>query len=299
MLWTGVRLLSCLLGILTRRCFYKIPDRDEHVTSYPSATWRLLRMPPADGAMNMAIDEAILRAVAARVVQPTLRLYAWEPPCLSLGRAQLAADADTQALRAAGFGLVRRPTGGKAILHVDELTYSVVAPEDEPRVAGGIVESYRRLSGGLIRGLEHLGVTGLVAGRRMSGSRSQGPICFEVPSDYEVTAGGRKLAGSAQMRSQSTVLQHGTVPLYGDITRICGVLAARPDPTRVRARATSVQEALGRPVTWDEAVDAMIASFAEALNLQFESGTVIGQEQGWARELHEEKYATEAWTYRA
>ena len=109
------------------------------MTDYPPATWRLLRSAPADGATNMAVDEAILRAVAAGRVPPTLRLYAWEPPCLSLGRAQAAADVDLGALRVAGgstelaevFDLVRRPTGGKAILHVDELTYSVVAPGDD------------------------------------------------------------------------------------------------------------------------------------------------------------------------
>jgi len=105
----------------------------------------------------MAIDEAILCAVAAGLAPPTLRLYAWAPPCLSLGRAQPLADVDLEALRAAGFDLVRRPTGGKAILHADELTYSVIAPESEPRVAGGVIESYRRLSRGLVCALEESG----------------------------------------------------------------------------------------------------------------------------------------------
>ena len=99
----------------------------------------------------MAVDEAILRAVAAGLAPPTLRLYAWEPATLSLGRAQRAAEVDLKAIATAGFGLVRRPTGGKAILHVDELTYSVVAPRDEPRVAGPLIESYRRLSAGLLK----------------------------------------------------------------------------------------------------------------------------------------------------
>ncbi|RLC86950.1 MAG: hypothetical protein DRI79_09275, partial [Chloroflexi bacterium] len=181
----------------------------------------------------MAVDEAILRAVAAGLVPPTLRLYAWEPPCLSLGRAQPLADVDREAVQAAGFNLVRRPTGGRAILHVDELTYSVVAPQGEPRVTGGIVESYRRLSAGLVHGLERLGMAGLVADRRAPPSptgRGGTGVCFEVPSDYEITAGGRKLVGSAQMRAQSVVLQHGAVPLHGDIARICSLLASRPDP---------------------------------------------------------------------
>jgi len=268
------------------------------MNDYPPAAWRLLRSAPADGAMNMALDEAILRAVAAGLVPPTLRLYGWAPPSLSLGRGQPAADADRGALRAAGFGLVRRPTGGRAILHADELTYSIVAPEGEPRVTGDIVESYRRLSQGLIHGLERLGVAGLAADRRVGDRRAEGPVCFEVPSDYEITVDGRKLAGSAQMRAQGVVLQHGAVPLYGDIARICRVLAAHPDPARVRARATSVAEALGRPVTWDEAADAMAAGFAEALNLRLEPGGLTDEERTWAEALRADKYATEEWTHR-
>ncbi len=266
------------------------------MSDYAVATWRLLRSAPADGATNMAVDEAILRAVAAGRVPPTLRFYAWEPPCLSLGRAQKASDVDRDALRAAGFDLVRRPTGGKAILHADELTYSVVAPQEEPRVTGGVVESYRRLSAGLVRGLERLGVPNLVADQQAEGHRPEGPVCFEVPSDYEITIGGRKLVGSAQMRSRGVVLQHGTLPLYGDIARICPLLVAQPDPDRVRARATTVEEAIGRSVTWDEAAEALAAGFVKALNLRLEPGTLTDEEQTWAKELRAEKYAAKEWT---
>jgi lipoate-protein ligase A len=276
------------------------------VSDYTLATWRLLRPAPADGATHMAIDEAILREVAAGSVPPTLRFYAWDPACLSLGRAQPVADVDLPALRAAGFDLVRRPTGGKAILHVDELTYSVVVPQEDPRVAGGIVESYRRLSTGLARGLERLGIADVVADQRVENRRLEGPVCFEVPSDYEITVGGRKLVGSAQMRARGVVLQHGALPLYGDITRICPLLAAHPDPARVRARATTVEEALGsvgsaqdrRAVTWDEAADAMAAGFAQALELDLEPGALTDQEHAWAEELRTGRYATDDWTRR-
>ena len=268
------------------------------MSHYPLAIWRLLRSALADGATNMAVDEAILRAVAAELVPPTLRLYAWEPACLSLGRAQPLADVDLQALRTAGFGLVRRPTGGQAILHADELTYSVVAPQGESRVAGGIVESYRRLSAGLVHGLRRLGVVDLVANQRVGNRHPEGPICFEVPSDYEITVGGRKLVGSAQMRAQGVVLQHGALPLYGDVARICPLLSAHPDPARVRARAATVEEALGRPVTWDELVDALAAGFAQALNLRLEPGMLTDEERAWAEELRAERYAAGEWTRR-
>jgi lipoate-protein ligase A len=246
----------------------------------------------------MAVDEAILRAVAAGSAPPSLRFYAWHPATLSLGRAQKVADVDGRALLAAGYGLVRRPTGGKAILHVDELTYGVVAPQSEPRVAGALTESYRRISAGLVRGLEYLGVANPAADRRTNDAAPKGPVCFEVPSDYEITSSGRKLVGSAQMRSDGVVLQHGAIPLYGDITRICAVLAARPDPRRVKARATTVQEAMARFVTWDEAFEAMVLGFSEALNLRLVPGELTSEERKWADQLRAEKYSADSWTFR-
>lgn len=265
------------------------------MNDYPAATWRLLHSAPADGAMNMAVDEAILRAMSAGLVPPTLRLYAWEPACLSLGRAQRIADVDLEALRAADLDIVRRPTGGKSILHVDELTYSVIAPQGEPRVAGSIVESYRRLSAGLVHGLERLGVTRVIADQRAA-RHLEGPVCFETPSDYEITVGGRKLVGSAQMRAQGVVLQHGALPLYGDIARICPLLTAHPDPARVRARAVTVEDVLERTVTWDEAAGAVTGGFADALNLRLKPGTLTENELAWAKELRVEKYVAAEWT---
>ncbi|HEX9617401.1 MAG TPA: hypothetical protein VGA03_08280, partial [Anaerolineales bacterium] len=114
--------------------------------NYPLARWRLIHTPPAPGAWNMAVDEAILEAVGRGQADPTLRLYAWSPPCLSLGYAQPSSDVDLPQLHALGWDLVRRPTGGRAILHTDELTYAVIAPLSEPRLAGSVLESYQSLS---------------------------------------------------------------------------------------------------------------------------------------------------------
>ena len=268
------------------------------MTDYSTATWRLLVSEPASGAMNMAIDEAILRAVAAGHAPPTLRLYAWAPPCLSLGRGQPQSDVDAEALHGAGYGLVRRPTGGRGILHIDELTYSVIAPDSEPRVADGIVDSYRRLSTGLVRSLEILGVQDIVADQRVQNRNAHGPVCFEVPADYEITAAGRKLVGSAQMRSKGVVLQHGALPVCGDISRICLYLASHPDRDRVRRRATTLAESLGRAVSWDEVAGAIRAGFSEALALQFETDELLPSERKWADELQPLKYGSAEWTGR-
>jgi lipoyl(octanoyl) transferase len=267
-------------------------------TRYFLTTWRLLNTHHLDGATNMAIDEAISRAVQANLVPPTLRFFGWQPACLSLGQAQPGGDVDRETCLAAGVDVVRRPTGGRAILHTDELTYSVIAPEREPRVAGTIVESYKHLSEGLLNGLLLMGVPTRQVEQPDNHDRDQGPVCFEVPSNYEIVFDGKKLVGSAQMRKAGVVLQHGTLPLYGDIARISLYLAKHPDQDRVRNRATTVEAAIGRVIDYDRAAQLMAQGFAETLHLQLEADELTPKERAWAEELRREKYAANEWTYR-
>lgn len=273
---------------------------------YPPATWRLILSDPAPGVTNMAADEAIVRAVSGGLVPPTLRLYAWDPPCLSLGRAQAGDEVDRATCARDGVHVVRRPTGGRAILHTDELTYSVIAPLDDPRLSGDIVASYRRLSRALLAALQRVGIDAesKAAGQESRStprtSRDANPVCFEVPSHYELTADdGRKLVGSAQMRTSDAVLQHGTIPLVGDIARICHYLKDPPASDRVRARAATLESALGRPVTWEQVAKAMIAGFASALNLTLDEAGLTPKEQDWVTEICADKYGSDAWTWRA
>jgi lipoate-protein ligase A len=265
---------------------------------YPPSSWRLLNTADHDGATNMAIDEAILRGVADSSSPPTLRFFGWLPACLSLGQAQPASDVDFEACQALGVDVVRRPTGGRAILHVDELTYSVAAREDEPRVRGGIVESYRRLSEGLLAGLLRMGLPVRQVERPDDHDRDQGPVCFEAPSNYEIVFDGHKLVGSAQVRRNGALLQHGSLPLAGDIARICGVLSSKPDPERVRARAITVERTIGRVMSYETAARHMAEGFASALKLRLEPGDLTRQERAWADELRRDKYAADAWTHR-
>ena len=268
-------------------------------------TWRLVLSPPADGPTNMALDESILEAVAAGESPPTLRLYAWNPPCLSLGHAQSVADIDMARLQQRGWDLVRRPTGGRAILHTDELTYAIMLPASNPHVAGGVLPSYRHLSQGLVRGLQHLGLGIEVASPEpLSPEARENPICFEVPSAYEIEAAGRKLIGSAQLRRQGAVLQHGTLPLWGDLTRICDALVFEDEAARanarakLRQRAATVEELAGRPISWQEAAEAFVAGFHEALGLDLVPGEIKPSEQSRAEALRAERYAHPAWTRR-
>ncbi len=277
--------------------------------SSEETTWRLLRTPPLSGALNMAIDEAILNAIADGASPPTLRFFAWEPATLSLGYGQPIADIDPSRLADRGWGLVRRPTGGRAILHTDELTYSVAAPMEEPRVVGSVVESYRRLSAGLLAGLQHLRLEAradrkepTAAVRAPDGTPVVNPVCFEVPSDYEITADGRKLLGSAQVRKRGIVLQHGTLPLEGDITRILDGLAYADSERealreRVRSRAATLAD-IGIHVSWSTAAAALTTGFTEALGLTLIEGELTPAERSDAEQLVAEKYGDPGWTAR-
>ena len=268
------------------------------MTSYPRSTWRLILSPAGDGPRQMAVDEAIQQAVAEGAVRPTLRLYAWDPPCLSLGRNQPIADVDRDALWAAGYDLVRRPTGGRAILHTDELTYSVSVPLSDPRVSGGVLVSCERLSQGLSRALEHLGIEDATAHRREGASSSVEPVCFEAAGAFEIVFGGKKLIGSAQMRRRGALLQHGTLPLRGDIARISPFLVPSANPDRVRRRATTLESVTGRPISWQEAAQAVAEGFAQALNLRLEPGELTAGEEVAAADLEREKYRNAEWARR-
>lgn len=266
---------------------------------YPTTTWRRIVHDARDGAWNMAVDEAILAAVARGDSPPTLRFYRWEPPCLSLGRGQPDSDVDAAASAAAGITCVRRPTGGRAILHRDELTYSIALPLDDPRAAGGILESYRRISEGLAEGLRMLGVPVERAEPRKT-VPDPTPACFETLAGYEITVGGRKLLGSAQFRTGKALLQHGSLPLYGDVAAIADFLAL-PDADRavlrrrLRATAITLQEALARPVSFGEAAEALSRGVARALNVRLVEGALSPQEVEQAQRLQCEKYADIRW----
>lgn len=265
--------------------------------------WRLLDTGYLDGPTNMAVDEAIQHLHALGEAPPTLRFYRWQPACLSLGYFQSADSVDFARLRARGLGFVRRPTGGRAILHDRELTYSVVAREDESRVAGGVVESYRRISAGLVAGLLRLGAPVETAPSAHGEGRvhSRNAACFDVPSDYEVTVGGRKLVGSAQTRKRGVILQHGSLLLEVDCAAIYDLFHFPSQEARARLvrdlerRVVSLSEALGRPVTYEETAAALGEGFAEALDLTFVPGELSEAEQAMAIYLRATKYSTDGW----
>lgn len=267
--------------------------------------WRLLHTPPSTGAWNMAVDESILEHIYRGESKPTLRLYSWNPPCLSLGYAQSIKDVDVERLRAHGWEVVRRVTGGRAILHTDELTYSVTGPAEEPVLAGGVLESYNRLAQALLHAVQSLSVPVEMKEHALEpATLNLNPVCFEVPSTYEITVDGKKLIGSAQARKKEGVLQHGSLPLTGDLTRICDALVFESESARetakerLIARATTVESVLGVEAAWERAAQAFVRGFEAELGIQFERGEMSPSEIQRADELVKEKYAHPSWTER-
>ena len=174
----------------------------------------------------------------------------------------------------------------------------------EPRLAGGILESYLRLSQALLRAVNSLGVFAQAnpkSGTQKTARENQKPVCFEVPSNYEITFQGKKLIGSAQARKKSGILQHGTLPLYGDLTRILKVIIDKNKPgaeERLLERAATLETALGFRISWAEAAAAVIAAFEETLTISFEESNLTPIEEKRALRLVKEKYAHPGWTER-
>lgn len=268
--------------------------------------WRLITTPAGPGPWNMALDEALLRSVAEGRAPTTLRLYDWQPTTLTLGFAQPAADVDPDSMNAAGWDLVRRPTGGSAVLHVDELTYSLTARSSEPLLSEGLLESYRKISQALLAGLNRLSVSAV--GDRTYGevasAKQKNPVCFETPSNYEITSQGKKLIGSAQARKYGGILQHGTLPLYGDITRVTRALKF-PSPEaqaaaaqRLDARASTLENVLGYAPDWNVVANAITEGFAEYFEITFDSDAPSQAEIDLAHSIMTEKYLADSWTFR-
>lgn len=271
-----------------------------------TSSWRLIVSESNNGAWNMALDEALLKTAAAKSSPPTLRLFNWNPPALSLGFAQPHTDVDFGNLEAKCWTLVRRPTGGRAILHIDELTYSVTAPLDDPILTGSLLKSYRTISYALLQALARLGVdaVGDKEYPNGNGKSAPNPVCFETPSNYEITAGGKKLIGSAQARKYGGLLQHGSLPLCGDLTRITQVLKYENEENRLSEanqlldHAVTLEMVLGSAIPWNVAAHAFVEGFSSTFNLDFEPLSPTESELEMAEELMLTKYNSSLWTNR-
>jgi lipoate-protein ligase A len=251
---------------------------------------------PARGAVNMAVDEALLESVR-RGSRPVIRFYTWKPACLSFGRNQPARNLYDQARAAAlGIDVVRRPTGGLAVLHDRELTYCVLAPL---HLFGGPRAAYAGINRALVAGLRCLGI----AAEQSAGVRARGPLgeqtapCFQTPAPGEVVANGRKLAGSAQRCDRGMLLQHGSILLSGSQTRILGLLADRTPAKSPRDGSITLQALIGSEPPLADLVAAMRSGFERTFGTRLAPERLSRDESARAERLAEQ-YDGVDWTWR-
>ncbi len=249
--------------------------------------WRLLQTGFTNAYSNMAIDKAILVVNSEGNVPPTVRFYGWSPPAISIGYFQsLTEEIDIQACERFGVDYVRRITGGGAVFHEKELTYSIVVAESHPAIPKNILKSYGRICGAVMKGLLQLGIESEYA-----------PI-------NDIVTGGRKISGNAQTRKFETVLQHGTVLMDVDVDTMFSLLKVPNEKIKdkliadVKQRVTSMKHILGKEIGFQEVARAMKRGFEEEFNVELIEGTLSNKERGLAKQFEEESFSTKEWNQR-
>lgn len=274
-------------------------------------TWRFIHTGLRSPAENMAIDEAILTAHSEGLVPPTVRFYGWNPPTLSIGYFQKADnEVDFAEVERSGIGFVRRATGGRAVLHDKELTYSIIVSEDYPGMPTTVNEAYRVLSEGLVLGFRRLGLRAEMVSlaseeEKTKYSTAGSAACFDSPSWYELVVEGRKVAGSAQTRQKGVVLQHGSILLELDIEQLFSLLRFSSDKIKQRMMDSFARKAVAigdvcreiglPPVTLAQAEAAFQAGIAEGLGITLTESELTPYEQELADRLAREKYGQDEW----
>jgi lipoate-protein ligase A len=253
--------------------------------------WRLLVSPPLPAARNMALDVALMRR-ARETGEAVLRVYGWEAPTLTLGRNQPARGRYDEARAAAeGIAIVRRPTGGRALLHWREVTYSVTAPADD---AGSLSTAYARINRLLLDGLARLGVRASLATPAGRATPPSLAPCFEAPARGEIVAGGRKLVGSAQWREAGALLQHGSLLVDDDQPTVA---ALTREPIPAAAPPATLRALLGRAPDAAEVAEALFAAVREREDPRAEPLATEASLVEWT-EAAERTFRDLAWTWR-
>jgi lipoate-protein ligase A len=264
--------------------------------------WRLIPYRKADAAENMAVDEAIFRRYLRAGVPPTLRFYGWQTPTVSLGHFQDASrEIDREACRRLGVAIVRRPTGGRAVLHEDELTYAVIAGSGSSLFPADIQETYRLISRCIIAGLREAGIAAEMKAEPRPVQEPRAAACFAVPSRYELLVAGRKICGAAQMRSRGAFLQHGSLLMRFDPARTCAVLLPHQDPERqirrLRDAVTAVAEHAASPVGEAALSLSLVRACERLLGVRLTEGALTPAEEALRDELVQRKYGCESWNW--
>ena len=271
--------------------------------------WNFINTGSKNPYYNMAMDEALLNFVSRGEIDPVIRFYTWNPATLSIGYFQrLQKEIDIDKVKEKGYGLVRRQTGGRGVLHDKELTYSVIVPESHPNMPSTVTEAYKIISQGLLEGFKNLGFETYFAIPRSKEERDKlkqprSSVCFDAPSWYELVVEGRKIAGSAQTRQKGVILQHGSILQDIDIDDLFDMSKFKNERLKAKMKENFVQKAVAindisnQHITLNEMENAFEAGFKKGLNIDFKPLELTEKQLEEVQEL-EDKYRSEAWMYR-
>ena len=210
--------------------------------------WYYVNSGPCTPSFNMALDEALLDWHSEGLIPPVVRFYEWNPATLSIGYFQsVEKEIDMEAVERLGLGFVRRPTGGRGVLHEHELTYSVIVSEAYPNMPATVTEAYRVISEGLLLGFQQLGLDAYFSipdtdEKRQELKKPKSGVCFDSPSWYELVVEGKKVAGSAQTRQKGVILQHGAILLDIDEDKLIQTFKFASEALRDTSESELVEE---------------------------------------------------------
>ncbi len=271
--------------------------------------WLFIDTGESSPAFNMALDEALLQWVSQKQLPPVLRFYRWNPATLSLGYFQkLDKEIDIDGVREHQLGLVRRLTGGRAVLHDHELTYSVVVSESHPKMPHSVTEAYRIISEGIRLGFQNLGINAYFSMPTSKEDKNallkpSSAVCFDTPSYYELVVDGKKIVGSAQTRQQGVILQHGSILLDIEVDKLFSCFKYSSEEYRERAklkfldRAVTIQSVLKRTVSMDEVSQAFKSGFAVGLDVELLPYELTEVQLNQVEQIANERYNQDEWNF--
>jgi len=272
--------------------------------------WRFIDSGNCSPEFNMALDEALLDWNSEGKIPPTIRFYGWNPPTLSIGYFQkVEREIDLEAVKKYGLGFVRRPTGGRGVLHDQELTYSVIVSEEHPEMPHTVTEAYRVISEGILQGFRKLGLDAYFAVPKTAEEREglknpRSAVCFDAPSWYELVVEGRKVAGSAQTRQKGVILQHGSILLDIDEDKLFDLFKYPSERVKERmqrnfkSKAVAINALRENPVAIDEAKQAFKEGFEEGLNIVLEPYQLTDEELDYVHGIAEKRYKSDEWNFK-
>jgi lipoyl(octanoyl) transferase len=272
--------------------------------------WRFIDSGHCSPSFNMALDEALLDWHSEGKIPPVIRFYGWNPATLSIGYFQkVEKEINLEAVEQYQLGFVRRPTGGRGVLHEDELTYSVIVSEEHPNMPKTVTEAYRVISEGILKGFQHLGLDAYFAEPKTIEERNalknpRSSVCFDAPSWYELVVEGRKVAGSAQTRQKGVILQHGSILLDLDEEKLFSLFKYPNERIKERmkrafkSKAVAINEISPRKVSLEEAKKAFYRGFAEGLEVDLEPYVLTSDELAYVQKLAVERYESDEWNFK-